>query len=87
MNRALVRVGTVLSLAPALLAAGEAVEWVKASGVRGDLAVHLGCGDGQRTAALRVNDGHTVYGLDADGAKVAATHRRLLETGVYGRVA
>lgn len=35
-----------------------------ATGVKGGLIVHLGCGDGKLTAALRVNDRYLVHGLD-----------------------
>ena len=33
---------------------------------QGGLVVHLGCGDGKLTAALRANDSYLVHGLDAD---------------------
>ena len=44
----------MLAVAPAL--AGV----VEDSGVKGGLVVHLGCGDGKLTAALRVNDSYLV---------------------------
>ncbi|MHC4170593.1 MAG: hypothetical protein ACYSWQ_26950, partial [Planctomycetota bacterium] len=32
--------------------------------VKGGLIVHVGCGDGKLTAALRANDRYVVHGLD-----------------------
>jgi hypothetical protein len=44
---------------------------INAAGVSGGLVVHVGCGDGQLTAALRVNDRYlgqeTVARIDALG--------------------
>jgi len=39
---------------------------LETSGVKGGLIVHVGCGDGKLTAALRANDSFIVHGLDAD---------------------
>ncbi len=58
----------------------------EATGVRGGLVVHLGCGDGELTAALRLNDRYVVHGLDADPACVARTRRLLQAEGLYGPV-
>ncbi len=33
------------------------------AGVRGGLIVHLGCGDGKRTAALRATESYVIHGL------------------------
>jgi outer membrane protein assembly factor BamB len=57
-----------------------------ATGVRGGLVVHIGCGDGQLTAALRAGESFVVHGLDADPAKVASTRRHLRAEGIYGSV-
>ena len=55
------------------------------TGVRGGLIVHLGCGDGKLTAALRTGDSFIVHGLDADAKNVeAGKHIRSL--GIYGAV-
>jgi len=40
------------------------------SGIKGGLVVHLGCGDGKLTAALRANDSYLVHGLDEDAQNV-----------------
>lgn len=65
---------------------GEAREILEISGVRGGLVVHLGCGDGRLTAALRVNSSYVVHGLDADPAQVAAARQALRVQGLYGPV-
>ncbi len=57
-----------------------------ASGVRGGLVVHLGCGDGTLTAALRASGRYLVHGLDRDAATVARARERLRSSGLYGPV-
>ncbi|MBM4025946.1 MAG: methyltransferase domain-containing protein, partial [Planctomycetes bacterium] len=54
--------------------------------VPGGLVVHLGCGDGTLTAALRVNDRYMVHGLEADPALVARARDYLKGKGLYGPV-
>ena len=58
----------------------------EATGVRGGLVVHLGCGDGRLTAALRTNDRYLVHGLDRDPVRVAKTRALLHSKGLYGPV-
>jgi outer membrane protein assembly factor BamB len=53
------------------------------AGVKGGLIVHLGCGDGRLTAALKANDSCIVQGLDADVTEARQTIRSL---GLYGKV-
>ncbi len=57
-----------------------------ASGVKGGLVVHVGCGDGRLTAALRANDSYIVHGLDRDAAKVSAARKHIRSLGLYGPV-
>ena len=52
-------------------AKATAREVLEAAGVRGGLVVHVGCGDGRLTVALRANDSYLVHGLDAEAANVA----------------
>ena len=59
---------------------------VEATGVRGGLIVHLGCGDGRLTAALRVSDAYLVQGLDADAGRVATARQHVLALGLHGPV-
>jgi len=57
-----------------------------AAGVKGGLIVHLGCGDGKLTAALRASDGYLVQGLDADAALIAKARRYIRSLGLYGKI-
>ena len=65
----------------------DAKQILSATGVQGGLIVHLGCGDGKLTAALRAGDGYLVHGLDADRANVAKARAYVESLGVYGNVA
>jgi len=56
------------------------------AGVRGGLVVHLGCGDGKRTAAFRATESYVVHGLDANAANVAEARRYIHDLGLYGDV-
>ena len=56
------------------------------TGVAGGLVVHLGCGDGQLTAALRASDSFLVQGLDADASNVEAAREHIRTLGLYGNV-
>ncbi len=64
----------------------QAKEIFDATGVQGGIVVHLGCGDGKLTAALRINDSYTVHGLEADPAKVAEARNYIKAKGIYGPV-
>ena len=56
---------------------------LETTGIKGGLIIHVGCGDGKLTAALRVNDSFIVHGLDAD---VAAARQYIQSLGLYGPV-
>ncbi len=60
---------------------------LRATGVQGGIIVHLGCGDGKLTAALRASDRYAVHGLERDPAKVAAAREHIRRLGLYGSVA
>ena len=85
--RSCLLLGVFFASADALQAAdtpdGQAQEILKATGVRGGLVVHIGCGDGRLTAALRVDDGYLVHGLDTDAEKVELARESI---GEYGPV-
>ncbi|HUV62971.1 MAG TPA: PQQ-binding-like beta-propeller repeat protein, partial [Sedimentisphaerales bacterium] len=66
--------------------AAQAKEILDIAGVPGGIVVHLGCGDGKLTAALRANDSYTVVGLEADAAKVGQARKYIQEQGIYGDV-
>ncbi len=56
------------------------------TGIEGGLVVHLGCGDGKLTAALRDGDRYLVHGLDADAGDVERARRYIQSLGIYGPV-
>jgi len=56
------------------------------TGVQGGLIVHLGCGDGRLTAALRAGDRYLVHGLDADADCVAAAREHVRSRQLCGPV-
>jgi len=64
----------------------RAKEILDTTGVQGGIVVHLGCGNGKLTAALRVSDNYTIHGLEADPAKVAEARSYIQAQGIYGPV-
>jgi len=91
--RGSVRVAAILlclAAVPGAAAAGGeqrvAKEILAATGVRGGLVVHVGCGDGRLTAALRATDGFLVHGLDTDEGRVSRAREAIRELGLYGPV-
>ncbi|NQT50848.1 class I SAM-dependent methyltransferase, partial [bacterium] len=67
-------------------AVAQAQRILKATGVKGGLIVHLGCGDGKLTAALRADARYLVHGLDRDPANVAKAREHIRALGLYGPV-
>jgi outer membrane protein assembly factor BamB len=67
-------------------AAPTAKEILQTAGVKGGLVVHVGCGEGGLTAALRVNDSYLVHGLDVDAANVAAARKHIQSRSLGGVV-
>jgi len=87
------RAGVICALlmaVPALAALGAEKEQAQAildaTGVKGGLIVHIGCGDGRLTAALAPNESCIVHGLDADPDNVAQARAYIRLLGLYGRV-
>ena len=66
--------------------AESARDVLDASGIRGGLVVHLGCGDGKLTAALHAGDAYLVHGLDADAANVQRARRYVSSLALGGNV-
>jgi len=56
------------------------------AGVKGGLIVHVGCGDGRITAALRAGDSYLVHGLESDAADVEQARGHVRSLGLYGKV-
>ncbi len=80
----------VLTLSAATLRANVqtqvAREILETAGVKGGLTIHLGCGDGKLTAALRAGDGFLVQGLDTDSNAVGEARKYIMSQGLYGPV-
>ena len=82
-----------IALAPAVVTAAvsdserqSASQILAATGIKGGLIVHLGCGDGKLTAALRAGDNYTVQGLDPDAKNVETARKHIQSLGLYGPV-
>ena len=64
----------------------QARQILDAAGIKGGLIVHIGCGNGKLTAALRANDSYVVHGLDSKQENVAAARKYIKSLGQYGDV-
>jgi len=60
---------------------------LEATGLKGGLIVHIGCGDGTLTAALRAGPSYVVHGLDTDAENVQTAREHLRKLGIYGPAA
>ena len=86
--------GVLVALGIVCLAAGAAWSDVAsdartildAAGIKGGLIVHLGCGDGELTAALRAGDAYLVHGLARRAEDVAKAREHIRGRGLYGPV-
>ncbi|NOZ19645.1 MAG: PQQ-binding-like beta-propeller repeat protein, partial [Planctomycetes bacterium] len=83
----LAALGLILGIGPSSRAADTgAAKILDAAGVKGGFIVHLGCGDGKLTAALRPSEYSIVHGLDADAANVEKAREHIESLGLYGKV-
>jgi len=64
----------------------QARQILDASGVRGGLVIHVACGDGKLTAALRANNSYLVHGLDVSAANIEKAREHISSLGIYGKV-
>ena len=64
----------------------QAKQILDATGIKGGLIVHIGCGDGKLTAALRANDSYIVHGLDHSTKNIEQARRHIKSLGIYGKV-
>jgi len=88
-TRRFLSVGFLLStLFAAAMARAEddAKQIASLTGFRGGLVVHVGCGDGKLTAALRLADSCVVQGLDASAKNVETARAAIRSLGLYGPV-
>ncbi len=86
MRKLMVCAVVAAAVARAAAAGQSARAILDAAGVQGGVVVHVGCGDGRLTAALRANERFVVQGLDTDAAKVAQAREHLRTAGLYGTV-
>ncbi|MGM0490232.1 MAG: PQQ-binding-like beta-propeller repeat protein [Planctomycetota bacterium] len=86
MNRLILSVLMLLPITSVESAALTGQDILEATGVRGGLVVHLGCGDGSLTMSLRANDAYVVHGLDTDPENVRKARSRMMEQDLYGPV-
>ncbi|MBL7223492.1 MAG: PQQ-binding-like beta-propeller repeat protein [Candidatus Brocadiae bacterium] len=75
-----------LVLAPRVARAADAQQILKATGIQGGFVIHVGCGDGKLTAALRASQSYVVHGIDTDAATVAKARQHIQSLGLYGGV-
>jgi outer membrane protein assembly factor BamB len=76
------------TMAPAALAgpADEAEQIASLGGFHGGLVIHVGCGDGKLTAALRLADNCVVQGLQTDAKRVETARAAIRALDLYGPV-
>ena len=85
------RMSICLVIALSLLPRAKAQEQLagrilEATGIKGGLVVHVGCGDGKLTAALCADDGYLVHGLDTEAEDVEKAREYIQSLGLYGNV-
>jgi 2-polyprenyl-3-methyl-5-hydroxy-6-metoxy-1,4-benzoquinol methylase len=69
---------------PVSMVVAENVEEIfRKTGIKGGLIVHLGCGNGELTAALKKNDRYLVHGLDTDKTKIETAPKKLTLMYLY----
>jgi len=83
---ALAALGAAIVAWPDAARADLAADILKATGVRGGLVVHVGCGDGRLTAALRANERYLVHGLDTQADNIHEARQHIQSLGLYGNV-
>ena len=75
-----------MALAQPLTPGQQAEEILAACDVTGGLVVHIGCGNGRLTAALRASDSFLVHGLDRDRTRVGLARKYIQSVGTYGPI-
>ena len=64
----------------------QAKKILEKSGIKGGLIVHLNCGDGVLTEALKVNNSFLVQGLDKNEKNVQKARQYVLSKNEYGPI-
>ena len=83
---ALAALGMALAASPETARADSAADILGTADIKGGLVVHVGCGEGKLTAALRANDSYLVHGLDPDAANVEKAREHVRSLGLCGKV-
>ncbi|MCW0221503.1 MAG: PQQ-binding-like beta-propeller repeat protein, partial [Prosthecobacter sp.] len=84
MNRSILAL--LLTLGTSLLA-DDATDILQLSGVKGGIIVHVGCGDGTLTSALKASDRYQVQGLTQDETALGKIRENIHQAGQYGALA
>jgi len=58
---------------------------LKATGIKGGVVVHIGCGDGRVVGEFARQEGLLVHGLETEAADVEKARAYLSAAGIYGR--
>jgi outer membrane protein assembly factor BamB len=77
---------TAKSLSASGSPASQAKAIIDEAGIKGGLIVHLNCGEGKLTEALRLNDSYQVQGLDRKSNNVQKAREYIMSKGHYGPV-
>jgi outer membrane protein assembly factor BamB len=64
----------------------QAMKILNACDIKGGLIVHIGCGDGKLTAALRANESYLVQGLDKEQQNLEKAREYIHSLNLYGKV-
>ena len=64
----------------------EARRILNATDTKGGMIVHIGCGGGKLTAALRANESYLVHGLDEDAKDIDQARKYIGSLGLSGKV-
>ncbi|MFC1494238.1 PQQ-binding-like beta-propeller repeat protein [Thermodesulfobacteriota bacterium] len=64
----------------------QAKALIEEAGLKGGLIVHLNCGEGRLTEALRLNDSYQVQGLDSQKNNVQKAREYIMSKDKYGPV-
>jgi outer membrane protein assembly factor BamB/SAM-dependent methyltransferase len=86
LKSALVLLSFVLIMIDSVQAATPGQELLRASGIKGGVVVHLGCGDGKTTSGLHAGERFLVHGLDTDANAVERAKTHIDSLGLYGMV-
>jgi outer membrane protein assembly factor BamB len=81
-----IMLSVALAAAPGRAGMDQAKQILDTTGVKGGLIVHIGCGSGRLTSALRANDSYVIHGLDRDPGNVAAARKHIQGLRQYGNI-